>query len=129
MSRRGRALYNKKRLVAAALALSVLSGCGAEALPETAEVEEVPVPEPEKKVEPEKSELKKKEQPKENPFGVTDKEMKEMEKVLDLGPYSYTLDDVEEITRRGEDELFVNYEVILHSGETLLPSINKSLLD
>lgn len=124
MSRRGRAVYNRKKLIAAALSLMVLTGCGAEALPETVEVEEAPAPEPAKKAKP-----KKKEQPEENPFGLTDKELKEMENVLGLGPYSYTLEDVAEITRRGEDELFVNYKVILHSGETLLPSINKSLLE
>ena len=132
MSRRGRAVYNRKKLVAAALVLLVLSGCGTEALPETVEVEEISAPEPEKEAEPEKtkkSKKEKKEQPEANPFGLTDKELKEMENVLSLGPYSYTLEDVAEITRRGEDELFVNYKVILHSGETLLPSINKNLLD
>ena len=76
-----------------------------------------------------KSKNEKKEQPEENPFGLTDKELKEMENVLSLGPYSYTLDDVAEITRRGEDELFVNYKIKMKSGETLLSSINKNLLD
>ena len=46
MSRRGRAVYNRKKLVTAALAFMVLSGCGAEALPETVEVEEIPAPAP-----------------------------------------------------------------------------------
>lgn len=124
MSRRGRAVYNRKKLITAVMALLVLSGCGAEALPKTAEVEEIPAPEPAKKAKPEK-----KEKPEENPFGLTDKELKEMENVLDLGPYSYTLEDVAEISRRGEDELFVNYKVVLKSGEILLPSINKILLD
>lgn len=116
------------RTISSALALMILlTGCS--------EVSEQPVTEekqetPElKKIKPIDVEPDETEDEVTESFGLSEAELKYMEKALGLGTYSHTLDDVAEITRRGEDEHHVNYKVVLKSGETVLPSINKRLLE
>ena len=116
------------RTISGALALMILlTGCS--------EVSEQPVAEekqetPElKKIKPIDVEPDETEDEVTEGFGLSETELKHMEKALNLGPDSYALDDVAEITRRSEDENHVYYTVVLKSGETVLPSINKSLLD
>ena len=123
----------KRRVSLALIALCLLTGCSAEeTIEEKAVGEETLAEKPvaEKPISEEPKPEKKEKKPSNGAtLGLTEKEAKEMAKVLDLGPYDYKLEDVAEIMVRNEDADFVNYKVTLHDGTVLLPSIRKTLLD
>lgn len=116
----------KRRVSLALFTLCLLAGCSTE---ETIEVEEEKAIGEETPAEKPKPEKKEKKPSIVETLGLTEKEAKEMAKVLDLGPYDYKLEDVAEVLYRSEDADFVNYKVTLHDGTVLLPSIRKSLLE